>query len=1690
VNWTGDYSGTSNPLTVSNVTANKTITANFAINQYTLTYIAGTGGTLTGSTPQTVNHGANGTAVTAVANTGYHFTGWSDGVATATRTETNITANKSVTANFAINTYTVTFDLAGKGTRSGGGVLSQTINHGSGATAPTVTPSAGWTFTGWDKTFSNISSDTTVTAQYSAATYTVTFVQGVNGTITGTKVQTVSHGTSSTEVTAVPLTGYHFVNWTGGITSTVNPLIVSNVTSAMTITANFAINTYTVTFDLAGKGTRSGGGVLSQTINHGSGATAPTVTPSAGWSFTGWDKTFNNITGNTTVTAQYSGATYTVTFVQGTNGTITGTKVQTVNHGASTISVTAVPNTGYHFVNWTGSVTSTDNPLTVSNVTAAMTITANFAINTYTVTFDLAGKGTRSGGGVLSQTINYGSGATAPTVTPSAGWTFTGWDKTFSNIIGDTTVTAQYSIVTYTVTFIQGANGTITGTKVQTVSHGTSSTEVTAVPSTGYHFVNWTGGITSTANPLTVLNVTSAMTITVNFAINTYALAYSPGSNGTLSGITSQTVNHGANGTAVTAVPNTGYLFVKWSDNVMTTSRTDTNVTADKTVTASFAPDTIAPSFTLHPSGTSVAAWQTASFTVSAAGTPTPIYQWELSSNGGGSWSNVTTGTGGTTSSYTTPITVSGDSGKKFRCVATNSVNSATSNAATLTVTAATSVRTISGTLVSIAVMPPAGTSAWGVEETISAGLTPSAITGSNGNWNSTTRKITWYATGAATATLGYSVSGSDGSYMVAGTASFDGANSTVGGPTAIVILAYHPADTNKNSIMVMSEAIAYLAGWQQGSNPMNYAIRAAYLWQNGESYTRQNGVAEPLCWVSASASLVAVASRDKLSPLLILDTVSAGALRSISGNSVTISVAPPVNTSAWGYEELVPVGLTPTNITGSNGNWNTNTRKITWYSTGAAPAALGYSVSGNDGNYTVSGNVSFDGADTTATGNSQIVLGDYTVTFDLAGKGERISGGALTQTINYGSGATAPTVSPNAGWSLSGWDKAFDNISSELTVNAQYSAATYTVTYDAEGGTVSPPSKIVTYNAAYGTLDIPTRNGYTFAGWWTGDNGTGTQVSQMTTVSNTANHTIYAKWTANIYTVTYDAQGGTVSPASKTVTFGAAYGALASPARNSYAFAGWWTGVNGTGTKLSSAIIVSNAANHSIYAKWVISAVGVALEIPIPPEFVGLKVTVKGLPAGLRYDASIGKIIGVPSKPGVSIMEISAPGVPTQTITISAGVLPLWAQGTFDGTVSLDLIDDADNWNNYPGTATMTVTSLGKITGKLSAGGKSYTFNATSYSPTDEDGVLSFQAIAKIGTTSVPLSFRVSQPIVIQEVSVTSALLGSKADGTYEGTDIKCEIHMYRNVWKDSDMLSVLPDYAGYYTAVLPGGAEYGSGYLAITVDKAGGVKTTGKLADGTALSLSGSLIFRNEPACVFAVIYTSPTTYKGGCLFGLAKFAKPEGGDKMLLSILDEDSQFLWESRNPQATSVYGDGGFNRELGLVGGWYDKIGNLSAYYQDKDLSASADAGTSAPELIVGVNRYTSACWKFSDIALTPVLKSAVMTGLAVVPKAGLPVNLGNNKWNYDAENTAVLTIGLTRATGIFKGSFKAWFDYNTTHTSRTITYEGVLTPEREVKEDGVEGCGFFLWADKAPNPLGRMYPFNWSYDFLIQSGE
>ena len=137
------------------------------------------------------------------------------------------------------------------------------------------------------------------------------------------------------------------------------------------------------------------------------------------------------------------------------------------------------------------------------------------------------------------------------------------------------------------------------------------------------------------------------------------------------------------------------------------------------------------------------------------------------------------------------------------------------------------------------------------------------------------------------------------------------------------------------------------------------------------------------------------------------------------------------------------------------------------------------------------------------------------------------------------------------AGWftAATGGDKitAETVVSANMTVFAQWTPKKYTVKFDANGGTCDVSSAEVEYDSPYGkyaTLPVPVRDGYGFDGWYTAKTG-GTRIIDETIVSITQEQTLYARWDANKYTVTFDGNGGTPSESSKAVTFGAKYGTL-----------------------------------------------------------------------------------------------------------------------------------------------------------------------------------------------------------------------------------------------------------------------------------------------------------------------------------------------------------------------------------------------------------------------------------------------------------------------------------------------------------------------------------------------------------------
>ena len=165
---------------------------------------------------------------------------------------------------------------------------------------------------------------------------------------------------------------------------------------------------------------------------------------------------------------------------------------------------------------------------------------------------------------------------------------------------------------TRTLTYTAGTGGRIVGTSPQTVDPGGSGATVTAIPSTGYDFVNWSDGATTAAR--TDVNVTVNKSVTANFAIKTYVLTYAAGAHGGITGTSPQTVDYGANGAPVTAVPDAGYHFVAWSDGVTTAARTDMSVAADINATAIFAPASIATKLTMNVSPTRLSLGHSAHF--------------------------------------------------------------------------------------------------------------------------------------------------------------------------------------------------------------------------------------------------------------------------------------------------------------------------------------------------------------------------------------------------------------------------------------------------------------------------------------------------------------------------------------------------------------------------------------------------------------------------------------------------------------------------------------------------------------------------------------------------------------------------------------------------------------------------------------------------------------------------------------------------------------------------------------------------------------------------------------------------------------------------------------------------------------------------------------------------------------------
>ena len=372
VNWTENGTPVSTQANYTfTVEGNRNLVANFSINSYTITASAnpGNGGSVSGAGDY--NYGASCT-LTATAATGYTFTNWTENgtpVSTQANYTFNVTSNRTLVANFSINSYTITASAnpVNGGTVSGAGSYS----HGASCTL-TATAATGYTFTNWTENGSVVSSNANYTftvegnrnlvANFTVITCTITVSANPSYSGTTSGGGTYNHGQSCT-VIATSADGYTFVNWTE------NGSVVSNdanysftVTSNRSLVANFeeqAPDTYNINVSPNPNigGTVTGGG------NYDAGQQCTvTATANPGYTFINWTEDGDEVTteasytfivaGNRNLVANFSinGYTINVTADPSEGGTLSGEGTFTYGE---LCTITATANENYEFINWT-----------------------------------------------------------------------------------------------------------------------------------------------------------------------------------------------------------------------------------------------------------------------------------------------------------------------------------------------------------------------------------------------------------------------------------------------------------------------------------------------------------------------------------------------------------------------------------------------------------------------------------------------------------------------------------------------------------------------------------------------------------------------------------------------------------------------------------------------------------------------------------------------------------------------------------------------------------------------------------------------------------------------------------------------------------------------------------------------------------------------------------------------------------------------------------------------------------------------------------------------------------------------------------------------------------------------------------------------------------------------------------------
>ena len=497
------------------------------------------------------------TAPTPATKTGYTFSGWDN------LPQTMPAQDITVTAQYTINKYKVTFDVDGVKTES-------ELEYNAAITKPQDPTKEGYTFAGWNPAVpANVpASAVTYTATWTINQYKVKFV------VDNTDVYNQKQDYASTITKPADPTkkGHTFKGWT--------PEVAAKVPAAdVTYTAVFEINKYKLTFDVDGVKTES-------EVEYDAAITKPQNPTKEGYTFTGWNPA--EIPAKMpdqalTYTAQFQINKYKVKFVDEDQTTVLLAEAEyEYNADLTTVAPDMTNKTnvdGAPFSTWVASVGDWTGKVPAGDVVYTAL---------YGGEFDLVFK--VDGQEVKKAVVEYNNAFTAPEAPSKTGFNFTGWKDQFDKAPADYSskmpaknviFEAQWEIIHYTFTYtlnggaIEGENPNLTDVTIE------SSFTLKNPVRKGYNFVGWTAtGIATPSTQVAIANTQANNTYVANWEAINYNLTYNLNGGALPENITNPATYTIEDAVALNNPVKEGYTFTGWTGTELADASTSVTIPA------------------------------------------------------------------------------------------------------------------------------------------------------------------------------------------------------------------------------------------------------------------------------------------------------------------------------------------------------------------------------------------------------------------------------------------------------------------------------------------------------------------------------------------------------------------------------------------------------------------------------------------------------------------------------------------------------------------------------------------------------------------------------------------------------------------------------------------------------------------------------------------------------------------------------------------------------------------------------------------------------------------------------------------------------------------------------------------------------------------------------------------------------